>query len=48
MRVFTFLTPKTKSKNKKSDIDKEVPSYEEVLTEVEKRLEKKKKDKKRE
>ena len=47
MRVFTFLTTKKRSKTKRSESDKNVPSYEEVLTEVEKRLAKKK-NKKRE
>ena len=47
MRVFTFLTTKKRSKTKKSETDESVPSYEEVLREVEKRLAEKK-NKKRE
>lgn len=47
MRVFTFLKPGNKPINKKSETDKNVPSYEEVLTEVEKRIAEKKKKKDR-
>ena len=42
MSLFTFLRPSVKSKLKKSESDEKIPSYEEVLIEVEKRLDEKK------
>lgn len=45
MRVFTFLNPLKKQTSKKSELDKNIPSYEEVLTEVEKRIAEKNKNK---
>jgi len=44
MSFFTFLRPSAKSTIRKSESDENIPAYEDVLIEVERRMEEKEKN----